>query len=153
MTKRNFALGSFLLFLHSSHTLIFVYFLRSVVAPLLDPVIAILIEKLSDGNVRIREGARKGLEVLAGKRSGVLIIHDEQNTTQHITSQHISIYLITSYFNKSKTTQHFTIYYISFLQHRSCSGWIAWTESHSLQTGFSMETDLSKIATINRSCR
>ena len=32
-----------------------------------DPVVAILIEKLSDGNVRIREGARKGLEVLAGE--------------------------------------------------------------------------------------
>jgi centrosomal protein CEP104 len=38
---------------------------RSVVAPLMDPVVAILIEKLSDGNARIREGARKGLEVLA----------------------------------------------------------------------------------------
>jgi hypothetical protein len=33
----------------------------------MDPVIVILIEKLSDGNVRIREGARKGLEVLAGE--------------------------------------------------------------------------------------
>ena len=32
-----------------------------------DPVVAILIEKLSDGHVRIREGARKGLEVLAGQ--------------------------------------------------------------------------------------
>jgi hypothetical protein len=41
---------------------------RSTVAPNMDPVIVILIEKLSDGNVRIREGARKGLEVLAGER-------------------------------------------------------------------------------------
>ena len=39
---------------------------RSVVAPLFDPVVTILIEKLADGNARIREGARKGLEVLAG---------------------------------------------------------------------------------------
>ena len=29
---------------------------RSVVAPLFDPVVAILIEKLADGNARIREG-------------------------------------------------------------------------------------------------
>ena len=33
----------------------------------MDPVILVMIEKLSDGNVRIREGARKGLEVLAGE--------------------------------------------------------------------------------------
>ena len=39
---------------------------RSIVAPLFDPVVTILIEKLADGNARIREGARKGLEVLAG---------------------------------------------------------------------------------------
>jgi hypothetical protein len=32
----------------------------------MDPVIVVMIEKLSDGNIRIREGARKGLEVLAG---------------------------------------------------------------------------------------
>jgi len=39
---------------------------RSTVAPMMDPVVSILIEKLADGNARIREGARKGLEVLAG---------------------------------------------------------------------------------------
>lgn len=38
---------------------------RSVVAPLFDPVIFQLIEKLADGNQRLREGAKKGLDVLA----------------------------------------------------------------------------------------
>jgi centrosomal protein CEP104 len=38
---------------------------RSVLAPLMDPITADLLEKLSDGNARIREGARKGVEVLA----------------------------------------------------------------------------------------
>jgi centrosomal protein CEP104 len=38
---------------------------RQVVAPLFDPVIFQLIEKLSDGNQRLREGAKKGLDVLA----------------------------------------------------------------------------------------
>jgi len=38
---------------------------RSVLAPLLDPVTSDLIEKLSDGNARIREGAKKGAETLA----------------------------------------------------------------------------------------
>jgi centrosomal protein CEP104 len=38
---------------------------RSVIAPVLDPVTANLVEKLSDGNARIREGARKGTEILA----------------------------------------------------------------------------------------
>lgn len=38
---------------------------RSVIAPALDPVTANLVEKLSDGKERIREGARKGTEVLA----------------------------------------------------------------------------------------
>ena len=38
---------------------------RSTIAPALDPVTANLIEKLSDGKERIREGARKGTEILA----------------------------------------------------------------------------------------
>lgn len=38
---------------------------RSTLAPLMDPVITSLIEKLHDGNARIREGAKKGTEALA----------------------------------------------------------------------------------------
>lgn len=38
---------------------------RSVIAPILDPVTANLVEKLSDGNPRVREGARRGTEILA----------------------------------------------------------------------------------------
>mgnify|MGYP006077091709 CR=1 FL=1 len=38
---------------------------RSVLAPLLDPITANLVEKLADGNGRIREGARRGMDILA----------------------------------------------------------------------------------------
>jgi len=38
---------------------------RSVLAPLLDPITADLVEKLADGNARIREGARRGCDILA----------------------------------------------------------------------------------------
>ena len=38
---------------------------RSVLAPLLDPITADLVEKLSDVNARIREGARRGCDILA----------------------------------------------------------------------------------------
>jgi centrosomal protein CEP104 len=38
---------------------------RSVLAPILDPITADLVDKLSDGNARIREGARRGCEILA----------------------------------------------------------------------------------------
>lgn len=38
---------------------------RSHVAPLIDPIVANIIEKLADGNTRIRDGAKKGCEILA----------------------------------------------------------------------------------------
>ena len=38
---------------------------RSTVAPLLDSTVSCLVEKLADGNARIREGAHKGLDILA----------------------------------------------------------------------------------------
>lgn len=38
---------------------------KSTVAPALDPVLNQLVEKLADGNARIREGAKKGLDILA----------------------------------------------------------------------------------------
>ena len=38
---------------------------RPVIAPLMDPVLTDLIEKLADGNARIRDGARKGIDLLA----------------------------------------------------------------------------------------
>lgn len=44
---------------------------RSVLSPLMDPVISNLIEKLADGNHRIREGSRKGLEALINSSSNV----------------------------------------------------------------------------------
>ena len=37
---------------------------RSVLAPLMDPITADLLEKLSDGNARIRDAAKRGVEVL-----------------------------------------------------------------------------------------
>lgn len=56
---------------------LFITIYRSIVTPIMDPVIVVMIEKLSDGNIRIREGARKGLEVLAGDvtvKSAVAVI-------------------------------------------------------------------------------
>jgi centrosomal protein CEP104 len=38
---------------------------RNTMLPLMEPVIGQLIEKLADGNARLREGARKGLDLLA----------------------------------------------------------------------------------------
>ena len=38
---------------------------RSVLAPILDPITANLVDKLADGNARIREGARRGCDILA----------------------------------------------------------------------------------------
>lgn len=37
---------------------------RSAIAPILDPIIAILIDKLTDTNARVRDGAKKGLEII-----------------------------------------------------------------------------------------
>ena len=44
---------------------------RSVISPLMDPVVSNLIEKLADGNHRIREGSRKGLDALIASSSNV----------------------------------------------------------------------------------
>lgn len=38
---------------------------RSALAPLMDPIVVNLLEKLADGNARLREGARKGCDALA----------------------------------------------------------------------------------------
>ncbi len=38
---------------------------RAAVTPLFDPVIALLIEKLADGNGRVREGGKKGLDCIS----------------------------------------------------------------------------------------
>lgn len=42
---------------------------RATAAPLVDPILNILIEKLSDGNARIREGAKKGIDMLSNASS------------------------------------------------------------------------------------
>ncbi len=39
---------------------------KATVAPLFDPVLTQLLEKQNDGNVRMRDGARRGLDLLAG---------------------------------------------------------------------------------------
>ena len=57
---------------------------RSVVAPMFDPVVTILIEKLADGNARIREGARKGLEVLAGSGNVGTLLSSNYNPSKLI---------------------------------------------------------------------
>ena len=42
---------------------------RSVLVPFLEPIAAILVEKLADGNHRFREGARRGIDELANSDS------------------------------------------------------------------------------------
>lgn len=42
---------------------------KSTVVPLFDPVIFVLVDKLADGNARIRDGAKKGTEILAAANS------------------------------------------------------------------------------------
>jgi centrosomal protein CEP104 len=62
---------------------------QKIVAPLMDPILTNLIEKLADGNARLREGARKGTEIMAASINvGPAVVashtlrnlHDKQKT-------------------------------------------------------------------------